>query len=108
MDIGSLCVHTIKIQTNAAVGDGKGGLPDSWQVRYANVAARIRPLSATEQAKWGGLPTIASHKVYIADGNLDISEADRIVWGSRTFRILGVVNPDEQDYFLQLDCEELR
>ncbi len=108
MDISGLCDKTIKIQTNIATTDGKGGIPDNWQVRYTNVAARIQPLSAREQAKWSGLPTMATHKVYIADGTLSISEADRIVFGDRMFRILGVLNPDEQNYFLQLDCEEIR
>ncbi len=108
MDIGGLCAHEIKIQTNRASADDKAGAPESWQIRYANVRALIQPLSAREQAKWSGLPTIATHRIYIGDGSLSISEDDRILYENRVFRILGVRNPDELGYFLVLDCEELR
>ena len=108
MDITPLCIHTVKIQTNEAAKDEKGGSPDSWQIRYNNVAARIQPIDARERVKWGGLPTIATHRIYVGDGTLSISEADRVVYGDRTFRILGVRNPDELDQFLILNCEEIR
>jgi SPP1 family predicted phage head-tail adaptor len=35
-----------------------------------------------------------------------VTAAMRVVWRSRTFDILGIVNKDERRHFLTLDCQE--
>ena len=108
MSVESLSIHTITVQRNEATFDGKGGMPDSWTDKYTAVACRIQPRSASERAKWGGVPTMATHVIYVPDATLDILEDDRIVFGERTFNVVGSLNMDEWDRFLTVDVEEIR
>ena len=108
MSVETLCIHTITIQENTAVPDGKGGNPATWTTKHANIKARIRPIAAREDERWEGVAADLTHTVYIADATLDIKEKDRVVFGSRTFDILGVRDIDEWNRYLQLGVEELR
>jgi len=108
VSVASLCIHSITVQQNLQVSDGAGGNKDVWSDLYSGVAARLNPLSAIEQAKWLGLPVIATHKVYIADASLDVHEGHQILYGSRVFNVLGVRNIDEWSKFLTVDVFEVR
>lgn len=108
MSVDSLCIHEITVQRNTAMPDGRGGMPDNWIMKYANVKARVRPVSARESGQWGGVPTTGTHIVYVSDAALGILEKDRIVFGTRIFNVLGVRNIDEWDKFLTIDAEEVR
>ena len=108
MSIQSLCTHRIAIEQTAGAPDAQGNVPENWTTLYADVACRIRPISAQEQQLWHGRPTRATHRIYIADATLAITEQHRIRFGSRIFAVLGVRNPDESGRYLVVDCEELR
>lgn len=108
MSVESLSVHRITIQANSGAADGKGGTPESWAARHVNVACRIRPTSARERAQWSGLPTIASHVIYLPDRTLTVSERDRIIYGAREFRVLGVRDVDELARYRIIEVEEIR
>jgi len=108
IDITDMCPHTITVQENNAVMDGKGGMPDNWSDKYTGVVSRVRPASAREQAEWGGLPAILTHIVYVANGALVIEEKNRVVFGTRIFDVLGSRNMDELDNFLTLNVREIR
>ncbi len=110
MSVETLSIHTITIEQNTgtATGDGKGGWPDSWAVKYEDIKARIQPRSANERSQWGGLPTVGTHVIYVPDASLAITEKDRIIFGTRTFNILGVRDIDEWGRFLTIDAEEIR
>ena len=108
MSVESLCVHTITIQRNSAVSDGRGGTPDNWVTKHKDIAARIRPVGAREQAQWGGTPALLTHIVYVADASLEILEKDRILYGTRSFDVLGVRDIDELGRFLTIDAREIR
>jgi len=108
MSVKKLCIHTVTIQRNTPTNDRKGGRPDSWAALHTDIKARIRPASANEIAQWGGLPVRLSHIVYFHDASLDILERDRIVYGTRTFNILGVRDVDEWSRYLIVTAEEIR
>ena len=103
-----LCDKQITIQQNLGVPDGRGGTPENWITKYSKVNARIQPLSASERVQWGALAADISHTIYIANGALDVKPSERIVWDSRTFKILGVRNIDELDEFLTVTVRELK
>ena len=109
MSLQSLCNAVCDVRSNAATApDAYGNTADDWSDLYTDTACRVRPLSAREQTRWGERPTIATHRVYFADPTLAITEAMRIVFGTRTFHILGVVDTDEQSRLLYADCEEIK
>jgi len=108
MSVETLCIHTIDVQRNNPTPDRKGGRPDNWEALHTSIKARIRPVSARELAQWGGLPTVLTHIVYVADASLEIREKDRIVYGGRTFNVLGVRDVDELGRYLIINAEELR
>ena len=108
MTVETLCDKRVYIQQDKGTADGEGNTPESWTTKYSDVAARIRPTSARERQAWGGLPTVASHVIYVADASLTLLEKDRIFWDGRVFNVLGVRNPDEQGEYLIVDAEEIR
>ena len=112
MTVESLSIHTITVQENTAVSDGKGGTPDSWVNKHVDIRARIQPLatpaSAAERSQWGGTPSIITHRIYVPDASLEILESDRIVFGSRIFDIQTVRDIDEWGRFLTIDAREIK
>lgn len=108
MTVESLCIHTITVQENNAVADGRGGMPDNWIDKHVDIAARIQPLSADERAQWGGIPSLITHRIYVGDASLEILESDRIVYDGRLFDIQGVRDIDEWGRFLTIDAREIR
>jgi len=108
MSLQTLCPHLITIEQTSSSPDSQGNIPESWTTLYADVACRIRPLSAEEQQRWQGRPTMATHRIYVADASLAITEKHRVRFGSRLFAILGVRSPDEAGKYLVMECEEVR
>ena len=108
MSVESLCIHTITVQRNAAVADGKGGTPDDWTDKHIGIKARIQPTSASERAQWGGTPTMITHRIYVSDTTLEILEKDRILYGTRVFDVEGVRDIDEWGRFLTIEAREIR
>ena len=108
MSVDSLCIHRITIQENTATPDGKGGNPATWSNKHVNIKARIRPIAAREDERWEGVAADLTHTIYISDASLNIRESDRMLYGTRTFDILGVRDIDEWGRYLQLGVEELR
>jgi len=109
MSIRGLCIHSITVQENTGTQDGSMNTLEVWGDKYTSVAARIMPVDVNVETRWGGQPSIGSHKIFISDTSLTITEADRIVYGTRTFTILGGPrNVDEMDRMLVLDVREVR
>ena len=108
MTVDTLAVHTVTIEQNVGVQDGRAQVPEEWVTWAADVRARVRPTSARERSQWLGMPTFATHIVYIPETNLLLTEQMRIKFGTRILRILGVRNVGELDRYLAVDCEEVR
>ena len=108
MSVETLSIHTITVQQNNAVPDGKGGTPDNWANVYADISARIRPVSAREQSQWGGVPEMLTHIIYVPDASLTIRANNRILYGTRVFDVLGARDIDEWGRFLTLEVREIR
>ena len=98
--------HRIDIVTPVSgAQDGYGNARETWTTLHATVPAAIVPTASREVYAGNKIDTIASHIVtirYIAG----ITVKMRVKWGSRTFAIVGMVNPEERNVSLDLICQE--
>ena len=76
-----------------------------WSKKRRNVRCRLQPVKAYERVMLMREGVKITHRLFL--GSLvSVDESDRFVMGSRTFKIKGVVNPDELGRLLQCDLEE--
>ncbi len=103
--------HRVAIQTNTPTLDPNGGEVASW---------------ATDSTVWAAIQTLTGKKLEIArqidaeatvqfrmrycgtNGVPGITVLNRILWGTRTFEPILVVNEHEQNRFVQVLCKEKR
>ena len=96
--------HTLTLQTMAFVDDGMGGQVETWS-DTGSFKARISSLSAQERMAQDKTTTFATHRVYC--DNMSVTTADRIKWGNYYFKIIGIKNPSELYYHLEIDVVEI-
>lgn len=107
MDIGALR-HRITIQTDGTpVPDGDGGYTQAPQV-FATAWASITPATARdlERVVSGTVMASASHLIrlrYLSG----VTTQMKVLFGSRTFSITGVMNPEERNRELVLTAVEV-
>jgi SPP1 family predicted phage head-tail adaptor len=97
--------HRITLQRAVESPDSLGAMVETWQ-NLANVWASVEPLSAREQFNLHSTYTEATHKVtiyYLAG----VTAKCRVLFGTRTFNIESVVNPEERNEDLNLICSEV-
>lgn len=96
--------HRIEIQSRTLVDDGSLGKTETW-AKFAVVYAAIWPRSAKEAFNSAQLVQETTHRIRIRYlSGLDSSM--RIVFGSRTFEIIGITNPNERGELLDILCRE--
>jgi len=90
--------HRIAIQGETSIPDGMGGFTTTWAAitGMASVPAAIWPLSAKESLDAMKLELTVTHKIRIRYRS-GITAANRILFGSRTFNIISMINPDEKN-----------
>ena len=82
----------VEIQSRTGASDGMGGYEVSWATT-ATVWADIQPLSMNERTQADRLLGDATHKLIIRSRAL-APTTQRILYGSRQFNIVSIVNPD--------------
>ena len=82
----------VDIQSRTGASDGMGGYEVSWATT-ATVWADIQPLSMNERTQADRLLGDATHKLIIRSRAL-APTTQRILYGSRQFNIVSIVNPD--------------
>jgi len=96
----------ISIQTKTHAADTGGGDVPTWStITDGTRPADIRPVSGPERFDADQLQQVVSHKVvtrYIAG----VTTKHRILFGSRVFDIVDVINWGERDRELALMCLE--
>jgi len=99
--------HRIAIQTETSVSDGMGGFTLSWAnvENMGSVPAAIWPLSAKENLDAMKLEQQITHKIRIRYQS-GITSKNRIVFGSRTFNIISILNYEERNRSFDLLCLE--
>lgn len=100
--------HRVTIQSASESRDGAGEVQLTWSaIDRGTVWASIEPISSTEQTDSSQQQAIATHKVTIRNSGLTVTHAHRLVFGSRTFNILSVLNVDERSILYELVCQEV-
>ncbi len=97
--------HRIELQRQTETTDETGQTNESWQT-YARPWAEIIPLSEREYLSQSGDRAELTHRVTIRCRTPLPAPRDRVKHGDRLFDIVGVVNVDERNRFLNLRCTE--
>ncbi len=104
MSIESLADKTVSILRLSTTTTDTGAYEETFAV-WKTWQVRIQPLTAAEMIKLGREATDIGIKLYGVPVGLE--EPDRILYGDRTFEVVGVRNIDEQDRLSTVDCVEI-
>ena len=98
--------HYCSIQTPTTAADdfGLSGTV-SWSV-FGYVWAAIWPVSAKERVSADKVEMVATHRIRIRYLS-GILPKMRVMFGSRTFEIVSIVNFEERNIFIDLLCNEV-
>lgn len=104
---GLKCVNLdkeITIQSNTQTTDSQGGYTESWAT-LATDWADIQPASGFEKFQANQLQAKITHNIIIRYRS-DVTAANRILYGSRTFAIKEVINMSEANTYLKIKAVE--
>ncbi len=87
--------HVVQVQTRTAAQDAYGEAILTWTTVHAR-NVEIKSLSGTELIEARKIQANATHWITMLYDN-QVTPQSRFVWGSRTFEILHVVNPEERN-----------
>jgi len=96
--------QTLTLQSSTETDDGAGGVTQTW-VDIGSFRGRVSSLSAQERMAQDKTTTYATHRVYC--DNMSVTTANRIKWGDYYFQIVGIKNPSEMYYHLEIDVVEI-
>ena len=94
---------TIERPTTTVGADGSPQL--SWATHLASIKARLRPVRPTQSEDAARLATRRRWMIYV-DAEHDISVTDRIVYGSSTLRITGLLEHGKAGRLQVINAEE--
>tara|TARA_R110000744_G_scaffold66072_9_gene135102 strand:- start:2652 stop:2978 length:327 start_codon:yes stop_codon:yes gene_type:complete len=96
--------HRVSIQTESTAVDTYGEPTASWSTD-ATVWASIEPTSGNEVSIGEGQAGIITHRIFMRY-TANASPKKRLLFGSRVFGIVTVLNHEERNEFMQLQCKE--
>ncbi len=97
--------HKIEIQAFIITEDELGNQTEEW-AKVAEAWAAVEPVSGKEYWAAAAAQAEATIKVTMRPPGIEITPANRIIFGSRTLEIESVINVREQNRELQLMCKE--
>lgn len=96
------------IQRATVTRDGRGGKTEEWaNTTAAPHAMAIIPLSAKQKFDYKSINVEATHQIKVR-GEIDVTEYDRVLYGTRIFEILTVEDIQERGIVKWLTCKERR
>jgi SPP1 family predicted phage head-tail adaptor len=103
MRAGSLR-HLVSIESYTETRDSFGGVSNTW-AEFSKAYANIVPLSGKEKYVSAEKYATSTHQITIRylDG---VDPKMRVVYGTRMFEIVSVINTGERDKMMQLIVEE--
>lgn len=103
----------ITFEQRSATQDSIGGASNTWTpvAGLSDVPSRIEPLSGTEKLKAQAIHSSLSHRISIRyqtqfSDPLTASEW-RIKYGTRIFNIISIINHNERNHWITIDCIEV-
>ena len=100
--IGKFFKLNIDVYISSSTTNSYGEVINTWS-KDRTVAGRIRSLTGNESFVAGSEHQISTHRLYTNDFN--ISESNRIIFGSNTFDVIFVKNPMSFDQFCEVDLQ---
>jgi SPP1 family predicted phage head-tail adaptor len=97
--------HRVELHAVTEARDGYGQPVETF-AKHSDAWASIEPISMSEKIKSEQIKGERTHKITIRY-NSAVVRTDRVIYGTRTFEIVGIVNPEERNALMQLDCKEL-
>lgn len=97
--------HRITIQQKSATRTASGAESVTW-AEYDTLWASVEPLAGRELELAKQIHDEVNHRIWIRYRSGVIPEM-RVLYGSRKFDILSVVNTAERDIRMQLMCREI-
>ncbi len=107
MSFSGLLNKKINIEKVIRTAVGDGSYTESWSIRYANVPCRINSVRMDELQEYDKQTVFADYIIFIEYKN-NITEKDRIIFGSRTFEIKAVRNYDEMQLYYKIYVLEIK
>tara|TARA_R110000824_G_scaffold110918_2_gene259121 strand:- start:131 stop:457 length:327 start_codon:yes stop_codon:yes gene_type:complete len=96
--------HRVSIQTESTAVDTYGEPTASWSTDET-VWASIEPTGGNELSVGEGQAGIITHRIFMRY-TANASPKKRLLFGSRIFGIESVLNHEERNEFMQLECRE--
>jgi SPP1 family predicted phage head-tail adaptor len=98
--------HRVHLQSKTVTRDAFGGETIAWASKTPSpIWAEISPLSAREYFAAQQERSQVTHKIIIRYFS-GLQTAWRVLWGSRQFDIVSVINPEERNKEMILLCTE--
>lgn len=97
--------HRITIQQKTVVRDTYGGETVTW-TNTATVWAAVEPLSGREYFSAQQVQAEVNHRIRIRY-RAGITTTMRVLWGTRVFDILAIINLQERGREIHLMCKEV-
>ncbi len=104
MRIGPLR-HRIALQAGTGTQGGYGNIPLTFST-YATVWASVQPLSGRELLNAQQVYAETSHRIRLRYLST-VTTKDRILFDSRAFEIVSMINWNELNWMLELLCKEV-
>ena len=100
--------HVVAIQQPVtAIVDGLGATaPTTWTAVYSAVRAEVRPLRGDQYLAGQQLASIVDYKIRIRYHS-GIKNGWRVVFGTRIYKIVSVIDPEMRKIYLDLMCKEI-
>ena len=100
----------VSVQRRAQAPGPFGHPVDVWEPVMPTAWANIRPISGRERLASGAVQSSLSHTILMRYNAALVPELEaarwRIVYGARTFNVLGARTVDEGRAWIIFDCEE--
>jgi SPP1 family predicted phage head-tail adaptor len=104
MSIRSLFNNTFTIERRTRTSDGQGGFTIGY-TSLGTTEGRIRPASDREREIAAQEGREITHVLYV-DADTDIARGDRVTTDDLIVEVLGVREPSQAGYHLEVDCLE--
>lgn len=96
----------VDIYTVTATSDSQGGATESG-AKTRTVWAAVEPLTGTRAKEYGQIASGKGYKItMIKPSDITISEANYLIYDSRTLAIHSVISIEEEDFYLEIIAEE--
>lgn len=98
--------HHITVHRKTETADNMGGQTVVW-AEIAAFPALVEPLSVFERSQAQQIQDTTTHKITTRRrSDITITGKDKIVWGSREFSIIGVIDEKERNHWWIIRVEE--